>query len=85
VNTSIWKVPPKLNEVKVDYIGQGLIVDGMPFLPNGFYLWYKTGSDSFMASEVLLLLLLLLLSASLYNQIDDEWSEHSDAIQRRTS
>ena len=31
------KLPPKSNEVKINHVGRGLIVDGLPFLPFGFY------------------------------------------------
>ncbi|TKG90095.1 hypothetical protein EYV94_24120 [Puteibacter caeruleilacunae] len=34
---SILKYSHKPNEVKVDYLNGGLIVDGLPFLPFGFY------------------------------------------------
>lgn len=33
----IRKEPPKPNEVKIDYESRGLIVDGLPCLPFGFY------------------------------------------------
>jgi len=34
---TLRKAPPKPNEVKVDYENRGLIVDGLPFFPCGFY------------------------------------------------
>lgn len=33
----LTKLPPKPNEVKIDNISHSLIVDGIPFLPVGFY------------------------------------------------
>jgi len=36
-NVTLTKLPPKPNEVKIDNISKGLIVDGLPFLPVGFY------------------------------------------------
>jgi len=33
----VQKLPPKPNEVKIDYTFRGLIVDGLPYLPFGFY------------------------------------------------
>ncbi len=35
---SLRKLPPKPNEVKIEYAGRGLIVDGLPMLPFGFYV-----------------------------------------------
>jgi len=32
-----YKAPPKANEVKIDHRSRGLIVDGKPFFPFGFY------------------------------------------------
>lgn len=34
---TLTKLAPKPNEVKIDNVNQGLIVDGRPFLPVGFY------------------------------------------------
>ncbi len=34
---TLTKLAPKPNEVKIDNVSQGLIVDGLPFLPVGFY------------------------------------------------
>jgi len=39
-STSFQKAPPKPNEVKIDYLSRGLIVEGLPFLPFGFYTFY---------------------------------------------
>jgi len=36
----ITKLPPKSNEVKIDHLSRGLIVDGLPFIPFGFYTYY---------------------------------------------
>jgi len=33
----LTKLAPKPNEVKIDNVSQGLLVDGLPFLPVGFY------------------------------------------------
>lgn len=38
--TSFQKAPPKPNEVKIDHLSHGLIVEGLPFLPFGFYTYY---------------------------------------------
>lgn len=38
--TSFQKAAPKPNEVKIDYLSRGLIVEGLPFLPFGFYTYY---------------------------------------------
>lgn len=35
---TIRKAPPKPNEVKIDYRSRGLVVDGKPFFPFGFYI-----------------------------------------------
>jgi len=40
---ALLKLPPKSNEVKIDNAGRGLIVDGLPFLPFGFYCVHPTG------------------------------------------
>jgi hypothetical protein len=34
---TLRKAPPKANEVKIDYENRGLIADGLPFFPCGFY------------------------------------------------
>jgi len=39
------KAPPKPNEVKIDYRTRGLIVDGKPFFPFGFYFHRGTHYD----------------------------------------
>ena len=36
-DTSFIKAPPKAHEVKIDYRSRGLIVEGKPFFPFGFY------------------------------------------------
>ncbi|HUT25992.1 MAG TPA: hypothetical protein VM492_16775, partial [Sumerlaeia bacterium] len=36
---TIVKLPPKANEVKIDNVTGGLIVDGLPFFPFGFYCY----------------------------------------------
>jgi hypothetical protein len=36
---TIVKLPPKDNEVKIDNVSGGLIVDGLPFFPFGFYCY----------------------------------------------
>jgi len=48
--TTLRKAPPKPNEVKIDHRGLGLIVDGLPVLPVGFYT-YKPVEES-MDSEI---------------------------------
>lgn len=35
--TTLVKLPPKPNEVKIDHLTNSLIVDGRPYLPVGFY------------------------------------------------
>jgi hypothetical protein len=37
---SFQKAPPKPNEVKIDSLSRGLIVEGLPFVPFGFYTYY---------------------------------------------
>jgi len=39
----LLKCKPKANEVKIDYVSRGLIVDGRPFLPFGFYCVFPFG------------------------------------------
>ncbi|MDH7569298.1 MAG: hypothetical protein QHJ73_06900, partial [Armatimonadota bacterium] len=41
--THLTRLVPRSNEVKIDYAGRGLIVDGLPFLPFGFYCWAPPG------------------------------------------
>ena len=41
---TIRKFPPAPNEVKIDYESRGLIVDGLPWFPFGYYCIYP-GSD----------------------------------------
>ncbi len=36
---TVLKLPPKSNEVKIDNATGGLIVDGLPFIPFGFYCY----------------------------------------------
>lgn len=40
---ALHKAPPKPNEVKIDYANRGLIVDGLPYLPFGFYCIFPMG------------------------------------------
>ncbi len=37
---TLRKAPPKPNEVKVDNVSRGLIADGLPFVPFGYYTYY---------------------------------------------
>ena len=37
VCVSFTRLPARPNEVKINHVGRGLIVDGLPFLPFGFY------------------------------------------------
>jgi hypothetical protein len=39
-STQFQKAPPKPNEVKIDHLSRGLVVDGLPFVPFGFYSYY---------------------------------------------
>ena len=39
----VRKAPPKPNEVKIDYESRGLIVEGLPWLPFGFYCIFPPG------------------------------------------
>ncbi len=40
---TVRKAPPKPNEVKIDYETRGLIVDGLPWFPFGYYCIYPPG------------------------------------------
>ncbi len=40
---TVRKAPPKPNEVKIDYESRGLIVDGLPWFPFGYYCTYPCG------------------------------------------
>ena len=43
--------PPKTNEVKIDNLSRGLIVDGLPFIPFGYYTYYPL-KEGVMDEEV---------------------------------
>ena len=47
----VRKAPPKANEVKIDNISRSLIVDGLPFVPFGFYTYYPL-KEGVMDEEV---------------------------------
>ena len=51
VRTTFRKAPPKANEVKIDNVGRSLIVDGLPFIPFGYYTYYPL-ADGVMDEEV---------------------------------
>ncbi len=42
----IQKLTPRPNEVKIDHVGRGLIVDGLPFVPFGYYCDDSPGKHS---------------------------------------
>jgi len=44
---NISRFPPKPNEVKIDHWNSGLIADGLPFFPFGFYHYYKNPKEIF--------------------------------------
>lgn len=46
------RLSPKANEVKIDYTTGGLYVDGLPFLPTGFYSSLNENNYTFLKSEV---------------------------------
>lgn len=50
-STQIRKAPPKGNEVKIDNLTRSLIVDGLPFIPFGFYTYYPL-KEGVMDGEV---------------------------------
>ena len=43
VKVALTKAPPKPNTVKIDYATRGLSVDGLPYLPFGFYCVFPAG------------------------------------------
>ena len=51
-SVNLIRLSPKANEVKIDYTTGGLYIDGLPFLPTGFYSSLKGNNYSFLKSEV---------------------------------
>lgn len=51
VVTTLRKAPPKPNAVVIDQISRGLIVDGLPFIPFGYYTYYPL-KEGVMDEEV---------------------------------
>jgi len=49
--TQLRKAAPKANEVKIDNLTRGLVVDGLPFLPFGYYAYYPL-AEGVMDEEV---------------------------------
>lgn len=51
VETTLHKAPPRPNAVVIDQISRGLIVDGLPFIPFGYYTYYPL-KEGVMDEEV---------------------------------
>lgn len=49
---NLQRLQPKQNEVKIDRLTGGLLVDGLPWLPVGFYSSLKNHNFEFLKSEV---------------------------------
>ena len=49
---NLQRLQPKQNEVKIDRLTGGLLVDGLPWLPVGFYSSLKDHNFEFLKSEV---------------------------------